>query len=243
MANKLLQDSAEIVAKADLKSQESNLLGEEIMILRKLLTFLKQLGLRHIEETVVKYNELPQASDVDKIKSFFNLNYYFSNRQIWLDILPLIGTRESVSFIVNVIQENINKPEPGISLWEASSLLGALPQNIYRISDRILLDLSRLLELISNREQPGFTVFYSASYSTLARVIHKACAVSSDEPEMDEDENKSIVDELNLILLRLTPKTNRRVKHTCPKTLVDRFLGVSHYFLYYFTKINNLIKN
>ncbi|GFX48335.1 DNA-directed RNA polymerase subunit alpha [Trichonephila clavipes] len=85
--------------------------------------------------------------------------------------------------------------------------------------------MHRLLELISNREQPGFTVFYSASYSTLARVIHKACAVSSDEPEMDEDENKSIVDELNLILLRLTPKTNRRVKHTCPKTLVDRFLG------------------
>ncbi|GFX48337.1 transposable element Tc3 transposase [Trichonephila clavipes] len=134
MANKLLQDSAEIVAKADLKSVESNLLGEEIMILRKLLTFLRQLGLRHIEETVVKYNELPQASDVDKIK-----------RQIWLDILPLIGTRESVSFIVNVIQENINKPEPGISLWEASSLLGALPQNIYRISDRILLDLSHSL--------------------------------------------------------------------------------------------------
>ncbi|GFQ69744.1 DNA-directed RNA polymerase subunit alpha [Trichonephila clavata] len=215
MAKKLLQDFAEIVAKADLKSIDSNLLGEEIMILRKLLTFLKPLGLRHIEETVVKYNELPHASEVDKIK-----------RQIWLDILPLIGTRESVSFIVNVIQENINKPQPGISLWEVSSLLGALPQNIYRISDKILLDLSRLLELISDREMPGFTVFYSASYSTLARVIHKACALSSEKTELEEeDENKSIVDELNLILLRLTPKANRKVKHTCPRTLVERFLG------------------
>ncbi|GFT50106.1 DNA-directed RNA polymerase subunit alpha, partial [Nephila pilipes] len=212
-AKAILQDLASVVFKADLKNKNSDFLGEEVIILRKLLTFLEQIDIRYVDESVVRYNELPKAADIDVIK-----------RQLWLDLLPLIGTKESISFIVNIIQENVNKPHKGISLWEAATLLGALPDNIRHITERTLTDLSRLLGLLNNREQPGYTVFYSASYLTLARVINKACAIDSVVIEKEEDENNNVVDELNLILLRLQQKKHKRVKQLCPQTLVERYI-------------------
>lgn len=69
------------------------------------------------------------------------------NRQIFLNILPLIGTDESVTFIVKLISENVNKPNPSLSLWEAKSILEALPMNIREPSDKSITELSVSIEL------------------------------------------------------------------------------------------------
>ncbi|GBN46292.1 DNA-directed RNA polymerase subunit alpha [Araneus ventricosus] len=209
----LLQDVAEIVVKADLGNKTSELLGEKVFLLREGLVALKQIDLRHIGESIVSYHNLPDATDIDQVK-----------RQIWLDILPVIGTVDSVSFITNIIQENVNKPDKGISLWEAASVLSALPVNLLHISDRTILDLSRLMELVSERDEPGYMVFYSASYLTVARTIYKACSLKSVIAEIQEPPKKTVIDEINLILQRLTVKKHREPQIKCPKAVVNRFI-------------------
>ncbi|XP_055934148.1 uncharacterized protein LOC129963675 [Argiope bruennichi] len=210
---KLLHDVAEIVVKADLSNKTSDLLGEKVFLLRKALISLKQIDLRHIEESIVSYHKLPKATEIDQVK-----------RQIWLDILPVIGTVDSVSFITNIIQENVNKPDKGISLWEAASVLSALPVNLIHITDRTILDLSRLLELVSERDEPGYMVFYSASYLTVARTIYKACSMKSVIAEVEEPPKKTVIDEINLILQRLTVQKHREPQIKCPKAVVNRFI-------------------
>ncbi|CAL1274403.1 unnamed protein product [Larinioides sclopetarius] len=209
----LLQEVAEIVVKADLSNKTSELLGEKVFLLRKGLIALKQIDFRHIGESIVSYHNLPKATEIEQVK-----------RQIWLDILPVVGTVDSVSFITNIIQENVNKPDKEISLWEAASVLSALPVNLLHISDRTILDLSRLLELVSERDEPGYMVYYSASYLTVARTIYKACSMKSVITEIVEPPKKTVIDEINLILQRLSVKKHREPQIKCPKAVVNRFI-------------------
>lgn len=55
-----------------------------------------------------------------------------------MDILPLIGTNESVSFVVSYIKENIDKD---LLIWEAKEILEALPNNIHSPNEKILSEL------------------------------------------------------------------------------------------------------
>ncbi|GIY44279.1 uncharacterized protein CDAR_602911, partial [Caerostris darwini] len=212
IAKTLLQQVAEIVVRGDIGNRTSNLIGEKVFLLRKVLTNLKQIDLRHLEHSIVSYYKMEHASEIDIVK-----------RQIWLDILPVIGTEDSTSYITNIIQENVNKPDKSISLWEASSVLAAVPSNLKQVTGRTLLDLMRLLELVSERNEPGYTIFYSASYLTVARAIAKACVIEKGAAE-DEDEKKLVIDEINLILQKLSPKKQRKPAFTCSKPIVNRFV-------------------
>ncbi|GIX68551.1 uncharacterized protein CEXT_786821 [Caerostris extrusa] len=212
IAKTLLQQVAEIVVRGDIGNRTSNLISEKIFLLRKVLTNLKQIDLRHLEHSIVSYYKMQHASEIDIVK-----------RQIWLDILPVIGTEDSTSYITNIIQENVNKPDKSISLWEASSVLAAVPSNLKQVTGRTLLDLMRLLELVSESNEPGYTIFYSASYLTVARAIAKACVIEKGAAE-DEDEKKLVIDEINLILQKLSVKKQRKPAFTCSKPIVNRFV-------------------
>lgn len=55
----------------------------------------------------------------------------FLYRQIWLEMLPLIGTQESVKFIVKYIKDELMRNE-NMLVWEAKEMLESLPLNIER---------------------------------------------------------------------------------------------------------------
>ena len=55
-----------------------------------------------------------------------------------MDILPLIGTNESMSFITSYIKENVGKD---LLIWEAKEILEALPSNIQMPNEKMLSEL------------------------------------------------------------------------------------------------------
>ncbi|KAG8195222.1 hypothetical protein JTE90_027963 [Oedothorax gibbosus] len=161
----LLQEITSIVVEGNVESEKSKLVGEKLILLQKALTVMKQGDLRIIKKSVVTYDELESASLEDKVK-----------RQIWLDNLPIIGTSESVSFIVQLIKENVNKPNKVISIWEAKSILESLPNNIIHPTGKTVLELTTLLDIISNPRASGYKMFYSAAHLTVSRVIRSLCS-------------------------------------------------------------------
>lgn len=64
----------------------------------------------------------------------------FRYRQIWLEILPLIGTQESVQFIVKYIKEELMRNE-NMLVWEAKEMLESLPQNIERPDEDTIAEM------------------------------------------------------------------------------------------------------
>lgn len=75
----------------------------------------------------------------------------FLHRQVWLEILPLIGTQESVKFIVKYIKEGLMKNE-NMLVWEAKELLESLPRNIERPDeetiDAVEVILNKIIKFI-----------------------------------------------------------------------------------------------
>ena len=63
----------------------------------------------------------------------------FPYRQVWLEILPLIGTPESVKFVVEYIKEELENDN--MLVWEAKEMLESLPQNIERPDEETIKEL------------------------------------------------------------------------------------------------------
>lgn len=77
----------------------------------------------------------------------------FLYRQIWLEILPLIGTQESVQFIVKYIKEELMRNE-NMLVWEAKEMLESLPRNIERPDEETIAEmevtLNKIIKTLNN---------------------------------------------------------------------------------------------
>lgn len=71
----------------------------------------------------------------------------FLNRQIWLEILPLVGTQESVKFIVKYIKNELMRNENMLA-WEAKEMLESLPLNIERPDEETIAEIEVTLNEI-----------------------------------------------------------------------------------------------
>ncbi|GBM81737.1 hypothetical protein AVEN_113955-1 [Araneus ventricosus] len=203
----ILNHITEIVHKGSIDGEAKNI-GEKLVLLQKALTLLKHKDFDKIQEDIVSYGEISQASEEDKIK-----------RQLWLDNLPLIGTPDSISFIVDLIKKSINEKHEGvISLWESKSILEALPMNILKPNSKTIQDLSELLEILHERTVPGYGMYYSAAYIAVARVIRNMCAVSNGIPEVEKDSRANYLQ----LLLRETDDDYKNSR--CPKTEAKRYI-------------------
>lgn len=71
----------------------------------------------------------------------------FLCRQIWLEILPLVGTQESVKFIVKYIKNELMRNE-NMLVWEAKEMLESLPLNIERPDEETIAEIEVTLNEI-----------------------------------------------------------------------------------------------
>ncbi|CAL1274400.1 unnamed protein product [Larinioides sclopetarius] len=203
----ILSYITEIVHEGSVDGETKNI-GEKLALLQKAFTLLKHKDFDTIQQDIISHEELSQASDKDKIK-----------RQLWLDNLPLIGTPDSISYIVSLIRRNINEKYRGfISLWECKNILEALPMNILNPNRKTIQDLSELLEVLRERTKPGYGMYYSAAHITVARVIRNLCAVSNGIPEVEKDSRANYLQ----MLLR---ETDDDYKNSgCPKAEAKKFI-------------------
>lgn len=197
----LLKKITQIVLERNIETEQSKSIGEHLVMLQKALTILSKNDLKKIQDTITDWRSLKKASEEDKIK-----------RQIWLENLPLIGTENAISFIAELIKENVNKPEKTISLWESKNFLEALPLNILYPTGHTVQTLISLTEILADREVKGYAMFCAASHMAVARVIHSLCAVNDRLP--DED---SGIKNLHRLF------ENHRKKE-CPKQIVKKHI-------------------
>ncbi|XP_055934149.1 uncharacterized protein LOC129963676 [Argiope bruennichi] len=203
---KMLKEITQIVLKSSIDGDSKDI-GEKLVFLQKALSVMRRKDLEVIQKDIVPYESIKHATEEEKIK-----------RQIWLDTLPLIGSSESVTYIVDLIKNNINKKHNAfISFWECKSILEDLPMNIFKPDDKTIQSLSELLEALTDRTKPGFGMYYSAAHMAVARVIRNICAVSNGiEVEVDNKPN---------YLQMLLKETDDDYKNIgCPKTDVKRFI-------------------
>ncbi|XP_015921257.1 vitellogenin-6 [Parasteatoda tepidariorum] len=176
-AKRLLSETADVILADENQSEKSKEVGRNVVTIQKIMQRFKIGDFRALKDFIKSYHQLEAATEQEKII-----------RQLWLDILPTVGTDDSVTFIVTHIKENINADLRGISFWESKSVLEALPQNIHHPTKKTITDLSRLLNA-KIPETTGYTLFYSAAHMAVARVIRRMCAYPL--PEQDEQNLQS----------------------------------------------------
>ncbi|XP_035233591.1 uncharacterized protein LOC118205412 [Stegodyphus dumicola] len=174
IVKKLLEEISDFVIRDEIKEPKQQNVGEKLVLLQKAAGLLTKDHLNVIQDSLKHYDDLIAASEREKIK-----------RQIWLNILPLIGSKESVAFIVQLIKDNANPPNKIICLWEAKEILEALPENIHEPDEEIFIQLKELLEIEHSERDPAFHFFHSAVHLAVSRVINRL-NINLAEPE-DED--------------------------------------------------------
>ncbi|GFY42879.1 uncharacterized protein TNIN_267811 [Trichonephila inaurata madagascariensis] len=195
----LLTKITRTILERTIETEKTKSIGEHLVLLQKALTLLSTDDFKTIQNTIPDWTSVKESTEEDKIK-----------RQIWLDALPLTGTDSAVTFITELIKENINKPEKVISLWESKNLLEALPMNLVHPNRHILQSLMNTMDILHQRGAKGYTMYYSASHLTVARVIRILCANEDRRPE-EETRGQNL---------------NEMFRHRerCPKQVVKKFI-------------------
>nr|AXN69712.1 vitellogenin-1 [Pardosa pseudoannulata] len=158
VAKTLLHEIAQIIVRGDLENTQSTMMGEKIILLKKALAKLEVSELQTIAGEIKRLGSLSSASEEEKVM-----------RQIWMDMLPTVGTENAVTFIVKYIKENLGRE---LLVWEAKEILEALPQNINNPSEKNIKELRTLLQLSKVKSHH---LLHSAVYSCLGRVIGDIC--------------------------------------------------------------------
>ncbi|XP_015930210.1 vitellogenin-6 isoform X2 [Parasteatoda tepidariorum] len=226
----LLNTVAEIVLKNEVQEEKSKRMGEMLVTIQKLMQRFQQGNFRTVQRSIVSYSEMKQSSEKEKIK-----------RQIWIDLLPIIGTSESVSFIVSYIKEGLNSGKQDVSFWESKSILDSLPQNIHRPTEKTINELSGLLEILKEKDTPGHMLFASA-HMAVAKVISSMC---SEAFSVSDDRSESSLSWRWWMLPKTTDKDNKfafNMKRQCPETLARKFVDeVTHDLLSTNSKAKRII--
>ncbi|XP_054720073.1 LOW QUALITY PROTEIN: uncharacterized protein LOC129229731 [Uloborus diversus] len=206
VAKKLINELTDIVLKGDLQDTRSSFIGEKLVLLQKALQKISENDIEKIESDIPKLGTLTQASDKDRIK-----------RQIWTNILSVVGSKQSVSYIASYIQRNVGRD---LTVWESKEILESLPENIHEPSEQNIRDLKKLWEVSKVKEHH---ILHSAAYLTVSRVIKSLC---EEELTNSEDQASSWMSDYYQVLrnFRLAQSSEATSSVKCPKSLVSEIV-------------------